>query len=402
MRHHRWARCRVGGAGNAGVCTAGRLCSACHPGGAHHRVCRSVVVLVGDVEEIVGSETETLYIPHRCEAVVDSPYWSPWVTNDPAARADRGQPVFRSARYAMAWLDTWLAEQPREGMAVAVVEATTFVGHDGRTRARLDERQLREPHRQLVAAGPDQAPHPAALRMCYEAAASHAVDHAHDRWGMIWRRAPEAVEATGRLAFAHGYRTGYSNAGRVVEALVTDRLGTVGAQASGLDAFVVPTQRPWLEAAPVPPLDRPFDPAAVAPDQLGLPPAVPHGWARGIALGAAHGALEATRTFRAAVNPGEWARAEPGLIDAVLRDALASVVPAWVDQRLAAHATAPVASQAPVNQTQRYAVAAFPAGARPDATVSTAAVAPARKGAPRPTTAPATARPAGAGPARRP
>jgi hypothetical protein len=130
---------------------------------------------------------------------------------------------------------------------------------------------------------------------------------------------------------------------------------------------------------------------------------VPRGWARGIALGAAHGALEATRTFRAAVIPllGERVSAVQDLADAALHEALASVVPALVDQRLAAHATATTASQAPVNQPQRHTVAAFPATARPDPTVPPAGMAAARKGAPRPTTA-ATVRPAGTVPARRP
>lgn len=348
--------------------------------------------------------SEMLYVPHRYEVVVGSVYWPPWVADDPAARANQGQPVFRSARHAMAWLDTWLAEHPKTGMAVAAVEATTFDGHDGRTRVRLDQQQLREPHRQLAVAGPDQAPHPGALRMCYDAAASHAVDHVHERWGMIWRRSPEAVEAAGRMAFAHGYRTGFSNAGRAVETLLADRLGTVRAQVTGIDEPVVPLRRPWLEAAPVPPSGDLLDPAPVSPEQLGLPSVVPRGWARGIALGAAHGALEATRTFRAAVNPvlGERASAVQDLADAALHEALASVVPAWVDQRLAAQATATTASQAPANQPQRHAVAAFPATARPDPTVPPTAAAAARNGAPRPGTSTATARPAGSAPARRP
>lgn len=396
----RRGQCRSCGAGNAGVYRADRPCTHAIRARRPSPLPGSVVVPFRDVEEIVGSET--LYVPHRREGVAGSVYWPPWVADDPAARADQGQPVFRSARHAMVWLDTWLAEHTKAGMVVAVVEARTFAGRDGRTLVRLDEQQLREPHRQVVVAGPDQAPHPGALRMCYEAAASHAVDQAHQRWGMIWRRSPEAVEAAGRLAFAHGYRTGFSNAGRAVEALVADRLGALRAEA-GIDEPVVPARRPWLEAAPVPPVDHPFDPAAVAPDQLGLPPAVLYGWARGIALGAAHGALEATRVFRAAVNQvlGEPAKAVPGQADAALRDALISVVPAWVDRRLATHATAPVASQAPVNQPQRHAVAAFPAATRSDPTVPTAAPVPARKGAPRPTTTAAPARPAGACPARR-
>lgn len=249
---------------------------------------------------------ETVYVPHDCGIVLGSAVEWPWIAEDATGRAGRGQPVFREAAHAMAWLDRWLEQNPDDGLVVAVVDAMTRRNSGGPTQVEVDRKQLLEPHRQLVV-GAEHTPNPRALHMCYNAAASDAIARVRESFGKGWRESPRSVEAAGRLAHVHGYQAAYSNAGRTGAALVAGSLPAACAQVTGYQVRAQPRRRPWLEAAPVPASGHRSDPSsAAAPGDLGIPRVIPDEWVQRAALGGVHGALEAAAEFRAAVHLSVW------------------------------------------------------------------------------------------------
>jgi hypothetical protein len=294
------------------------------------------------VEENMGHET--VYVPHDRGIVRGSALDWPWIAEDATGRAGRGQPVFREAAHAMAWLGRWLEQNPDDGLVVAVVDATTRRNPGGPTYVEVDRKQLLEPHRQLVV-GAEHTPYPRALHMCYNAAASDAIARVRERFGRGWRESPRSVEAAGRLAFVHGYRAAYSNAGRTVAALV-----------AGYQMSAQPRRRPWLEAAPVPAAGHRHDSSSAAPDELGTPRVIPNEWVNGAALGGAHGALEAAAEFRAAVHLslGRSFGTVREPVDAILHQALRSVVPVWADRQLAEQATRPTRRERAYRAANQY------------------------------------------------
>jgi hypothetical protein len=314
---------------------------------------RLAVFRFSDAEETMGRET--VYVPHDCGIVLGSALYRPWIAQDAMARADRGQPVFREASHAMAWLRRWLEQNPDDGLVVAVVDVTTRRSRGRRIQVEVDRKQLLEPYRQLVL-GAEHSPYPRALHMCYSAAARDAVARVRERFGMGWRRSTRPVEAAGRLAFAHGYRAAYSNAGRMVAALVADSLHATCSQLTGYQLSVQPRRRPWLEAAPVPASGHRYEPSSAALGELGIPRIIPGEWVHGVALGGAHGALEAAAEFRAAVHLSLGRRfgtvREP--VDAILHQALRSVVPVWADQQLAEQATRPTRRERALHAADQY------------------------------------------------
>lgn len=217
---------------------------------------------------------ETVYVPHDRGIVRGGALDRPWIAEDATGRAGRGQPVFREAAHAMAWLGRWLEQNPDDDLVVAVVEAPTRRNPGGPTHVKVDRKQILEPHRQLVV-GAGHAPYPRALHVCYNAAASDAIARVRERFGRGWRESPRSVEAAGRLAFVHGYRTAYSNAGRTVAAMLAGSLPAACAQATGYQMSAQPRRRPWLEAAPVPAAGHRYDSSSATPDELGTPRVIP-------------------------------------------------------------------------------------------------------------------------------
>lgn len=281
----------------------------------------------------------SVYVPHACGTLLGGAH-PPWIAEDPAASPGRGQPVFRAWPPAATWLSRWL-DHSQTDLVVAAVEATTHAGRDGRTLVDFERSQLLEPHRQLVNVGA-RGPHPRALRACFHAASNDAKKRAFARQvaGPTVRQ-PEQADLAYRVAFAHGYQLAYSNAGRAVEALASDTLAELRLRHTGVDQPVEPPLRQWLGQVPAwPPESEPtIDGLAAGTSEYEVRPIVAQGWARGLALGGADGALRASRAFQAAII------AIPG--DAVLlatmydtvHDALAMTIPAWADRRLANQAT---------------------------------------------------------------
>jgi hypothetical protein len=298
---------------------------------------------------------ETVYVPHDCGIVLGSALYWPWIAEDATARADRGRPVFREAPHAMAWLGRWLEQNPDDGLVVAVVDGTTRHSRGGPTQVEVDRKQLLEPHRQLVV-GAEHAPYARALHMCYNAAASDAITRVRERFGRSWRQSTRPLEAAGRLAFVHGYRTAYSNAGRMVTALMAESLHVTCSRLTGYQVSVQPGRRPWLDAAPVPASGHRYGPASAGPGELGIPQTIPGEWVHGVALGGAHGALEAAAEFRTAVHLslGQHFGTVREPVDAILHQAMRSVVPVWADRQLAEQATHPTRRERAYHAADQY------------------------------------------------
>lgn len=134
---------------------------------------------------------QTLYVAHTAGTVLGSHIRSPWVAAraaDAAATAWDGQPVFTDRAQAFAWLDTtragtatWLQ------FAVARVDADTYPDPPGPRRVRVDERALRDPHRQVVRADTDgPGPHAGVLSALHRSV--------HEQAGHVWWLAGRSTE----------------------------------------------------------------------------------------------------------------------------------------------------------------------------------------------------------------
>lgn len=99
-----------------------------------------------------------------------------------------------------------------------------------------------------------------------------------------------------------------------------------------------------------------YDSTSATPDELGTPRVIPDEWVHGAALGGAHGALEAAAEFRAAVHRsvGRSLGTVREQVDAVLHQALRSVVPVWADRQLAERATHPTRRERAHHTADQY------------------------------------------------
>lgn len=335
-----------------------------------------------------------LYLPHFQGQVPGmSSGSSPWVAEHPAVTFAGGAPVFARQPHAATWLGSYLDRHPEQPapQVAALYEASTYHAVDGRTRLQLDlsQQRLREPHRQMVLTVTGQQPDPRMLAGCYHAAHTALAASAHGDTSQP-EPTPQLVSGRYQMAFGHGYQTAYSNAAYALHTRVAATLGSSQRLPNRPQGPSELRDRCWRTQPPVPDPPSPANPLPA--DPADMTQAIRLGWAAGVALGGAHGALEAAGRLRAATHD-RLARVPRHLrddLDTVLCDALAATVPPWADRQLARHATGGSPVPAPATGVAGPAAAAFPARPR------TCPAAP----HPSPPATPAASNPHAPGPAR--
>jgi hypothetical protein len=340
---------------------------------------------------------QTLYVAHTAGTVLGSHYRSPWVAlsaAEAAATAWDGQPVFTDLAEAFAWIDAARADVFRWlDFAVARVDAETYPDPPGPRRVRIDNRALRDPHRQVVRADTDSpGPHAGVLNALYRSVHEQAL---HE-WWLAGRSADRAAaladavwQATYPIAFHDAAQVLAGRLGHAAHLLLTDLdppHDLDDSTASGLAALThTATTVAGID------LHVPDPPKAVLTDTAAIVDADPdHGWRHAVdrtwATALISAADDATSVAATALRQAWHAH---GRADTITRQAFGQ----WVDHTIddTAHAVTDewrqVCSQRPLRQAAR----AYP----PAASIrvpSTVDAPPALAAAPMPAAGPASGR----------